>query len=139
MAKLLFDSLRGVKLQKNFGQKFWPKKLYKMPKNWLRRCGVLKIDFSKVYRSISGFTGHPLKIKEIWWFIYPLSVGCKNPFVNISFRSQMAAVKLVGLPKKKVTLEKMQKFRNFFFADMVVSIFCNHPQSIWSIFIAPEA
>jgi hypothetical protein len=31
-----------------------------------------------------------------------LAVGCKNPFVNISFRSQMADVKILGLPKKKV-------------------------------------
>jgi hypothetical protein len=41
-----------------------------------------------------------LPIKKYWSFIYPLAVGCKNPFVNILFRTQMAAVKLVGSPKK---------------------------------------
>jgi hypothetical protein len=30
------------------------------------------------------------KIKKFWSFICPLAVGCKNPFVNILFRSQMA-------------------------------------------------
>jgi hypothetical protein len=32
-----------------------------------------------------------------------LSVGCKNPFANILFRSQMIATKLLGCSKKKVT------------------------------------
>jgi hypothetical protein len=45
-----------------------------------------------------------LKIKKFWSFIFLLAVGCKNPFVNISFRSQMADVKLVAPPKKKATL-----------------------------------
>jgi hypothetical protein len=44
------------------------------------------------------------KIKNIWSFIYPLAVGCKNMFVNTLFRSRMAGEKLVALPKKKVTL-----------------------------------
>jgi serine/threonine protein kinase len=43
-----------------------------------------------------------LKIKKFWSFIYPLAVGCKNPFGNISLRSQMADVKLVALPKIKL-------------------------------------
>jgi hypothetical protein len=50
----------------------------------------------KTYRSISGITGHPLKNKKKWSFIYPLAVGCKYPFVNISLRSKMVEVKLMG-------------------------------------------
>ena len=50
------------------------------------------------------------KIKKFWSFIYPLAVGHRNPFVIISFRSQMAPEKLVGGPKKKVTLMYLRIF-----------------------------
>ena len=38
-----------------------------------------------------------------------MSVGCKNPFANILFRSQMIATKLIGCSKKKVTLFQIVK------------------------------
>jgi hypothetical protein len=69
-----------------------------LKKDTSHTCDVLRTDFSKVYRSISGITGHPLKKNLV---IY-LSLGCclQKSVVNISFRSQMADVKLVAPPKK---------------------------------------
>jgi hypothetical protein len=61
MAKLLFDSLRGVTLQKNLRSKVLSQKV-EMPKKWLRNmCGIFRTDFLKVYQSISGITRHPLE------------------------------------------------------------------------------
>ena len=52
--------------------------------------------------------------RKIWPFNYPLAVGCENPFVNISFHSQMAAKKklpyfLIFLGPRFIFLEKTQK------------------------------
>jgi hypothetical protein len=82
------------------GEKFGHEKI---PKMWLQRmCGFLRTDFLKFYPSISGITGHPVKIKINGPLIYLVAVGCKNPSVNILFRSQMAAEKQPWLPKKKL-------------------------------------
>ena len=66
-----------------------------MPKNWLRRiCGVVRIDFFNFYRSIFGITGHP--VKKILVLEFFLTVGCRNPFGHILFRTQIAATKRSG-------------------------------------------
>jgi hypothetical protein len=59
-------------------------------------CGVLRTDFLKFYQSVPGITGNPVKNQKN--LVIYLSLGCclQNPFVNISFRSQMAAEKLPG-------------------------------------------
>jgi hypothetical protein len=68
MAKLLLERCQIIK---KFGQKFWRKKLYNMPKNWLRRmCGVLRTDFLKVNRYHRIFVDKSKKL-----VIY-LSLGC---------------------------------------------------------------
>jgi hypothetical protein len=62
MAKLLFDSLRGVKLQKNFGQKFF---------------------VQKVLQDAEKLASKDVRCPQ------------NRPFKK--FRSQIAAVKLVGV------------------------------------------
>ena len=66
-------------------KKILAQKLYKMPKNWLRRmCGVLRTYFLKVYRSISGINGHLLKNQKK--LVIYLSLVCwvgKNHYFGI--------------------------------------------------------
>ena len=54
----------GIKFQKKICHEISEKKLYWLPKNWLRRTyGFHRIHFLKFYRSISCITGHLLKNK----------------------------------------------------------------------------
>ena len=114
--------LHKCQITKNFGQKFWPKNLYKnLPKNCLRRmCGVLKTDFLKVYRSVTGITGHPSKNlvigcswmqKSVCEYLVPFSNG----------RCKTGGPTWWGPPKKKVTLFQIKR---------VISVFTTHRTNI---------
>jgi hypothetical protein len=70
---------------------------YQMPKYGFERCVVFSEPiFLKFNRSISGITGHQVKKK---WVIYLLAVECKDPLMNILFRSQIATENYLGYPK----------------------------------------
>jgi hypothetical protein len=98
--KLLFDFLRGFKLQKkmlakSFGtctncQKLASKDV-RCSQN--RLFQLLPINFR--YNRTSD-----KKSKKIILRVFLLAVGCSNPFANILFRSQMAATKPARCSKK---------------------------------------
>jgi hypothetical protein len=99
------EKIWSVKLQKNIAKKFLGKSYTlnarKIASNHVsssqnRRLKFLPVNFRYHRKSDE-------KSKNVGHFFSPWSLGCKNLFVNMSFRSQMAAEKLPELPKKKVT------------------------------------
>jgi hypothetical protein len=70
--------------------------------NWLRRmCGVLRIDFLKIYWSISGMSGHPVKIQKK--MVLGLTLGClmQKSVWHYLVPLKMALGQKVGVLKKQ--------------------------------------
>jgi hypothetical protein len=82
--------------KKNFGKKFWHKKLFLLSKNWLRRMlsshnRVFKLlPVTSRYNRTSDKKLKKSYLRVFYW------LGCRNTFANILFCCQMAATKLMG-------------------------------------------
>jgi hypothetical protein len=68
-------------------------------------CGVLRIDFLKFYRSISGITGHPSENQKILVLEFFIVSWMQKSFFEYLVPFSNESVKTsAGCTKKKVTL-----------------------------------